>query len=155
MIVVATQKTLMAKWRRRTLGFAFDPEPDMDIQWEEERSSGDYDSEDEHSSVEGDSSEDELTTEGEDDLEEAETVEVEGQAGKTDLQVSVRVMHWKVLFLKQIRRLSSRTRGTCPQAKTRTFSNVKVNRWKRWRREGLRQMIPVRKTSVIGTCHVA
>ena len=72
----------MAKWRRKTLGFPFDPEQDMDVQWEEEPSSGDYDSSDVHSEVLGDTSEDEETSEGEEDVdEEAETVELNLQSG--------------------------------------------------------------------------
>ena len=58
----------MAQWRRETLGYQFDPEPGMDIRWEEEFSSCDYDSQDLHSSVDSDSSSDEATTDYEDDF---------------------------------------------------------------------------------------
>ena len=82
------QKMLMAKWKRRTVGYPFDPEQDMDMDWEGEWSSCDYDSDEEHSEVLGDSSEHEDTTEGEDDLDEdINTVEL--NLGKDELHVDV------------------------------------------------------------------
>ena len=58
------------------MGFPFDPEQDMDIEWEDEYSSCDYDSDEQHSVVLGDSSEHEDTTEGEEDEEDINTVEL-------------------------------------------------------------------------------
>ena len=80
------QKMLMAQWRRETLGFQFDPEPQMDIRWEEEFSSCDYDSEDLHSSVDSDSSSDEASTDFEDDFdaEQPDMYVIEDATGSAD-----------------------------------------------------------------------
>ena len=65
----------MAKRKRNLYGFPYDPLQEEDILWEDEYSSGDYDSDEIHSSVASYTTDNELTTDEEDD-ENKSTVEV-------------------------------------------------------------------------------